>query len=307
MKSKRASKGIDGGDMPTLQVNEVRVEYSEIGSGEPIVMVHSAPGTAAQWRGLSEVLKDTYRLLAVNLHGIGDTAPWQGPRHLSVDDDARVVCAVVRSCDAPVHLVGHSYGGAVCMRVALASPAQLRSLTLIEPMVYSLLRWAGEEALFAEAVGVVEAFFVLPTPAATEAAWRQGTDRYHGAGAWAGLPETARAALLARTPIVIERCHALLSNPTSPDDCRRLGVRTLVLCGDRTGAPERRLSEIVAGLMRDCSFRLIAGAGHMSPLTHPVEVAAAIRAHLTRVAHGALAAPHDLLQRTEVRDAHRGR
>jgi pimeloyl-ACP methyl ester carboxylesterase len=173
-------------------------------------------------------------------------------------------------------------------------------------MVYSLLRWAGEEALFAEAVGVVEAFFVLSTPA-TEAAWRQGTDRYHGAGARAGLPETARAALLARPPIVIERCHALLSNPTSPDDCRRLGVRTLVLCGDRTGAPERRLSEIVAGLMRDCSFRLIAGAGHMSPLTHPVEVAAAIRAHLTRVAHGALAAPHDLLQRTEVRDAHRGR
>jgi pimeloyl-ACP methyl ester carboxylesterase len=256
-------------------------------------MVHSAPGTAAQWRGLSEVLKDTYRLLAVNLHGIGDTESWQEPRHLSIDDDARVVHAVVRSCDAPVHLVGHSYGGAVCMRVALSNPAQLRSLTLIEPMVYPLLRWAGEEALFTETVGVVEAFLAMLTPAAIEAAWRQGTDRYHGAGAWAGLPETTRAALLARTPIVIERCHALLSNPTSPDDCRRLGVRTLVLCGDRTGEPERRLSEIVAGLIRDCSFRLIEGAGHMSPLTHPVEVAAAIRAHLTSVDRGIFAAPSD--------------
>jgi pimeloyl-ACP methyl ester carboxylesterase len=168
-------------------------------------------------------------------------------------------------------------------------------LTLIEPMVYPLLRWAGEEALFTDAVGVVEAFFVLLPPAATEATWRQGTDRYHGAGAWAGLSETARAALVARMPIVIERCHALLSKPTSPDDCRRLGVRTLVLCGDRTGAPERRLSEIVAGLIRACSFRLIEGAGHMSPLTHPVAVAAAIRAHLTRVDHGAVAAPYDPL------------
>jgi pimeloyl-ACP methyl ester carboxylesterase len=61
--------------MPTLQGNEGRVEYAEIGSGEPIVMVHSAPGTAAQWRGLSEGLKDAYRVLAVNLHGIGDTEP----------------------------------------------------------------------------------------------------------------------------------------------------------------------------------------------------------------------------------------
>jgi pimeloyl-ACP methyl ester carboxylesterase len=267
--------------MPTLTAGGVRVEYWERGTGEPVVMVHSAPGTGNQWSLLSEALKDAYCLIAVNLHGIGDTQPWSGLRHMGIDDDARLVRAVVTARGTPVHLVGHSYGGAVAIRVALSSPTRIQSLTLIEPMVYPLLRWAGEDILYAETVNVVEPFLVVPMRDRVEAAWRQGTDRYHGAGAWAGLPGSARATLLARTPVVIERCHAMLSNPTSPDDCRHLAVRTLVLCGARTGAPERRLSEIVAGLISDCSFAVIDGAGHMSPLTHPAAVATLMRAHLS--------------------------
>lgn len=96
------------------------------------------------------------------------------------------------------------------------------------------------------------------------------------------LPEGTRAALLARTPIVAERCRAMPGNPTSPDDCRRIGVRTLVLCGDGTGEPERRLSEIVADLIPSRSFAVIEGAGHMSPLTHPVATAGIMRNHLSR-------------------------
>jgi pimeloyl-ACP methyl ester carboxylesterase len=148
-------------------------------------------------------------------------------------------------------------------------------------MVYPLLRWAGEDALYAETVSVVEPFLVASMRDGAEGAWRQGTDRYHGAGAWGALPDATRAALLARTPVVVERCHAMLSNPTRPDDCRHLAVRTLVLCGARTREPERRLADIVAGLVPGCSFGLIEGAGHMSPLTHPAAVAVMIRAHLS--------------------------
>jgi pimeloyl-ACP methyl ester carboxylesterase len=123
-------------DMTVLAADGVRVEYSEMGSGEPVVMIHSAPGTERQWRALSEALKDAYRLLAVNLHGIGETQPWSGPGQMGIDDDAHLVRAVVMAGGTPSHLVGHSYGGAVAIRVALASPARIRSLTLIGPMVY---------------------------------------------------------------------------------------------------------------------------------------------------------------------------
>jgi pimeloyl-ACP methyl ester carboxylesterase len=278
--------------MPTLATDGVRVEYSELGRGDPVVLVHSASGTGGQWRTPAETLKDAYRLLAVNLHGIGETQPWRGPGHMGIDDDASLVRAVGTASGVPFHLVGHSYGGAVAIRVALLSPSHLQSLTLIEPMGYPLLREAGEDALYTETVSVVEPFLAASMRAGAEAAWRQGTDRYHGAGAWAALPDSTRAAFLARTPVVVERCHAMLSNPTLADDCRQLAVRTLVLCGARTGEPERRLSEIVAGLISGCSFSLVEGAGHMSPLTHPSVVAAMIRAHLSSARSDAAGAPN---------------
>lgn len=174
--------------MPTLMASGVRVEYSEIGSGEPVVMVHSAPGTGGQWRALSEALRDAYRLLAVNLHGIGETQPWLGPRHMEIDDEASLVRAVVLVGKTPLHLVGHSYGGAVALRVALSSPAHLRSLTLIEPMVYPLLRWAGEDALYTETVSAVTRFLLVPNRDDPEDAWRRAFDRYHGAGGVGGPP-----------------------------------------------------------------------------------------------------------------------
>lgn len=269
--------------MPTLEACGMRIGYSEIGSGEPVVMVHSGPGTAAQWRQVCEALKDAYWLLAVNLHGVGETQPWREARNLTLDDEAGLVTEVAMSCRTPVHLVGHSYGGAVSIRVAFAGRVQLRSLTLIEPMLYPLLRSAGEDALFAETTRVGERFLAAAKRGASEEAWKQFTDYYNGEGAWAALPESVRTGLLARTPITIERWHALLSNPTSRDDCRRLRVRTQVLCGDSTSAPERRMAEIVAATVSGCRFSLIKGGGHMSPLTHPSEVASAIRSNLESV------------------------
>jgi pimeloyl-ACP methyl ester carboxylesterase len=269
--------------MPILEGREHRVSYVEVGSGEQVVLVHCGPGTAAQWRQVCEALKDAYRLLAVNLHGVGETSVWDGPGGLTLDDEARLLRELIASAGPPVHLVGHSYGGAVSIRVALTGPLSLRSLTLIEPMIYPLLRSAGEDALYTETMRVGEAFLAAAKQDAAEEAWKQFTDYYNGAGAWAALPESARTGLLARTAVTIQRWHALMSNPTSAEDCRRLRVPTVVLCGDRTSNPERRMSEIVASVIPGCRIAFIEGAGHMSPLTHPPGVAGAIRSHLERV------------------------
>jgi pimeloyl-ACP methyl ester carboxylesterase len=48
-------------------------------------------------------------------------------------------------CDAPVHMVGHSFGGAIAVRLALARPEMLRRLVLIEPVLTPLLPLAGRQ------------------------------------------------------------------------------------------------------------------------------------------------------------------
>jgi lipase len=180
----------------------------------------------------------------------------------------------------PLHLVGHSYGGAVAIRVALSSPAQVRSLTLIEPMVNPLLRWAGEEALYTETVSVVEPFLAVPMGDGADAAWRARhgpLPRLWDLGAPSGLhadgafgQDAGRHRTLPRDAVQSNKPGRLPS--PSGKDARPLRQPH----GRARASPVRDRRRLIPG----CSFSLVEGAGHMSPLTHPAAVATMLRAHL---------------------------
>ncbi|CAM5381488.1 alpha/beta hydrolase [Frigidibacter albus] len=56
----------------------------------------------------------------------------------------------------------------------------------------------------------------------------------------------------------------------------------LLIRGDRSPASIPALMEVLAGRIPGARLEVVAGAGHMLPLTHPGEVAALIGAHLSR-------------------------
>jgi pimeloyl-ACP methyl ester carboxylesterase len=56
----------------------------------------------------------------------------------------RRALAALLPCCGKIHVVGYSYGGAVALHLALANPARVRTLTLIEPVFVAALRHAGE-------------------------------------------------------------------------------------------------------------------------------------------------------------------
>jgi len=272
--------------VPTVSAGTVSVHFAEVGQGEPVVLVHSGPATGAQWRGVCDALKDRYRCLAIDLYGMGGTDPWPDGQPITLDHEAELVRALIAACDRFVHLVGHSYGGAVSIRAVLAGERRVRSLTLIEPAAYLLLPLAGEPALFAEAIRVGEAFLDAAGRGAEEEGWEGCLDHYNGPGTWKALPEAARAGFRAKTPLISAKWRALMSNPTRLEQCQTLALPTLVLWGGQSHVPERRVAEILASLVPGWRHEVLNGAGHMSPLTHPAEVSAAIRRHLDRVSAG---------------------
>jgi pimeloyl-ACP methyl ester carboxylesterase len=103
-----------------------------------------------------------------------------------------------------------------------------------------------------------------------ERGWRPFIDFYNGEGFWDRLRPEVRASFLVSSPI--ERWAVLFSNPTTIDDVRRVQVPTLVLRGESTTAPERRMCEIIVGAIPRGTFGVLPAAGHMSPITHPKEV-----------------------------------
>src|SRR6185503_14287350 len=198
--------------MLTATVNGVSAHVSEAGEGEPVVLLHSGAGEARDWRRFIAELPAGYRCAALDFYGCGRTPAWPGPGALTIDDQARLAATLARRIGEPVHLCGHSYGGAIALRLAVTHPELVRTLSLIEPQCYLLLR-ETDDPLFEVSESGWNSFCAALERGEPERGWRQFIDYYSGDGFWNRLRPEVRASFLAASPI--ERWDVLFSNPTT--------------------------------------------------------------------------------------------
>jgi pimeloyl-ACP methyl ester carboxylesterase len=266
--------------MPTLDVDGVSLHVRERGTGETVLLLHSAGNTGAQWAALGDALGDGFRLLAPDLYDCGATSGWTQNREMGYDDVARLLSPLLQQ-NGPLHLVGHSFGGGVALRLASAYPGCLRTLTLIEPGAYQLLHEAGRNDLWIGFQRVKEDFQRAVTEGDLDAAWALFFEAYCSHLApWRELPETMRQAIKKKTPDQLRVYGAQASNPTRLSDIRRLHCPTLVIHGQNTQEPERVVCELIATNASLGRIAQVPEAGHMAPLTHPQSVAELLRTHI---------------------------
>lgn len=267
--------------MPELIFQGQRVAYLDQGAGVPLVLLHAGGSSGKQWAKTASLLENEYRVIAPDLWGFGLTERWMVEGSLTHDHQALLVAEVIaKVASGPVHLVGHSYGGATAVRLVLQQKDLVRTLILIEPILTPLLKLAGDEETFREYFEMAQAFLSNAAVGRLEEAWHGFIDYRNGSGTWAGLPASTKARFAAGTDGVVAAFHSNLNNPTSLDDIRRVEIQTLVMCGETTTLPDRRVTEILREQMPKCQYMVIPGADHMSPLTHPEFIAKAVRAHI---------------------------
>ncbi len=267
--------------MPTLQHAQTTLHFDEAGHGPPIVLVHSGGNSHEQWRRLSGRLQDRFRLLAIDLYGHGATSPWPGSGPVTLDDDAELVISLIERQSEPVRLVGHSYGGAVALRAAIKRPELLRHLVLIEPQVYPLLGLVGDHEMYRATHDIRDRMFALIERGDVEAGVAGWFDHYSGSeGGWKMINPAARERLVSKAELITDGWRALETNPTTLDECRGLAVPTLLVTGELTTPSLRAMASLVERLVPGARQAIVAGAAHMSPITHADEVARIIREHL---------------------------
>ena len=105
------------------------------GDGPRALLVHGSMSFGDLAFSEQRPLADRWRLDVLDRRGFGGSLDPLG--RVDFDADARDVAGLL---DEPAHLVGHSYGGVVCLLAAALRPEGARSLTVIEPPAFALVR-----------------------------------------------------------------------------------------------------------------------------------------------------------------------
>ena len=106
--------------------------YEVAGEGEPIVLVHGLSGSTRWWARNITALAAEYQVYLVDLPGFGTMRRLR--RHFVLAEAASWLAAWMEAVGlGEAHLVGHSMGGYVCLRLGMQRPEAVRRLVLVAP------------------------------------------------------------------------------------------------------------------------------------------------------------------------------
>jgi pimeloyl-ACP methyl ester carboxylesterase len=110
------------------------------GGDRPVLALHCSLAHAGAWSGLVEGLSGV-TVTAIDQIGHGKAEAWDGKTDLHGAATAAAVLMAERLGQGqPIDLMGHSFGGTVALRMALTRPDLVRSLTLVEPVIFAAAR-----------------------------------------------------------------------------------------------------------------------------------------------------------------------
>jgi pimeloyl-ACP methyl ester carboxylesterase len=247
-----------------------------------VIALHCSGAGPSQWRPLAEALGGGFALAAPEHYGNEGTGPWTGEHAFTLADEASRTIGLVDGSEGKVHLVGHSYGGGVALKAALARPDRIASLALYEPSAFHLLRDMGPEGAeaLAEIMGVARRVGEGVIAGEYCRAVAGFVDYWNGPGAWQALRPAVQAALTRWVPKAPLDFRALIEEPTGTRACLALRMPVLILRGERAPPPTRVIAERLSRLLADGRLQVVRGAGHMGPLTHAADVAARMAEHI---------------------------
>ena len=251
------------------------------GDRAPVVCLHSSSGSHSQWRTLGDALSARWHVVAPDLHGHGRSPSWPAEASSTLHVDAAAVVQRVGDLSLGVHLVGHSYGGAVAMQIALRYPQWVRSLTLYEPVAFGVIaRMAPDDDALREIRGVADALAAHVSRGDLTGASQLFIDYWAGDAAWRRMNGTQQAAVRSRIATVVRHFEATLAARWGRETLARLGMPVLLMHGEATRAPARRIVELLSTALPHAQPCVVAGAGHLGPMTHAAEVNDCLVTHL---------------------------
>ena len=258
----------------TLPLSEAgeQVAYLEAGQGEPLVLVHGVGLCAEAWCPQIEALASSWRVIAVNMPGHGESSPL--PAEARLPEFVRwLTQLLLRLESGPVNLAGHSMGALLAAGATIERPDLVRRLAVLNG-VYRRSPDA-RKAVLARARHLVQGRIDREAPIS-----RWFTER--------PSEQQARAAVadwLQRVdPVGYATAYQAFAegDSTYADRWSEIRCPTLALTGAEDPNSTAAMAEAMAAAVVGGKALVIPGERHMVNLTAPEKVNEALRAWLAR-------------------------
>jgi pimeloyl-ACP methyl ester carboxylesterase len=262
------------------------VALTVVGEGKPVLFLHSSMSSQRQWQPLVVDLREDHCCIVPDLQGYGVPASiiagsFAGREYQMADEAAALVPLLAElNITEPLTIIGHSFGGALALHLAMTQPFAIANLVLFEPVAFHLLKNNPSSecaGLLAEVQALADHLLEL----GNQDAARVFIDYWQAPGYFATLPKRMQHTLALQVGKVTLDFQALIGEPLQLQDYQRLTLPTQLLTGEQSRRSAQKISELLHTTIIGSELRSVV-TGHMGPVTHPALVNAEIIRFLRR-------------------------
>ncbi len=232
-------------------------------------------GSSGLFEPLAARLDGLVDLRAFDFPGHGRSPDWTPPE--GIDLHTFVTRHAAGMIDRPVDLIGHSFGATVALRIAVGAPHAVRSLTLVEPVLFAAASPASSKAEYDR---------LAPYEAAGD--WDGMLRQFLGDwGSTGPIPTEGPKAdrLRQQMQLVVDTNAGLIADRAHilrEDGLEGIDVPVMIISGEASPPIVHEIAAALAARLPDVARATVPGAGHMLPMTHPDQFAELARMNLER-------------------------
>lgn len=242
-----------------------RLAYRESGAGRPLVLLHAGIADSRMWRPQVETLAGSFRLIAPDLRGFGNS-PYPDGLFAYHEDVAGLIAALDLD---PVWLVGVSFGSRVALDFYLEHPALVRGLVLVSPTVAGFDLGPEVAAFGREEDRLLEAGDLQGATELNLRTWVDGPRRSAGQVDPALRAAIGEMQLLAFQATEPENAEVIVLEPAAATRLDEVHVPTLIVAGELDVPAVVEQASTLAGAIDGARLEIVPGTAHLPTMEAP--------------------------------------